>query len=148
MDKMLEKLSKFILKDCRTEAQRQAEDQRLEQKIDREFKEGEIGCFFIEIQKIQKEREDLSKKGQSYSPKFKQLNSEIAEGIADLEKEIQAYKKMLQNQGQPSIKAEEFLRRWAEIRYKEDTLGHVAGGKVSLRPRDEETSELQDLSMI
>lgn len=148
MNQMLDKLSKFLAFDKRSEDEKAAERRKIEQKVDRKFKAGEIGCFFSEIVKIQQEREALIKQRPTKATAIKELSAQIAEGLVDLEKEIQAFKRMLETEDLPTDPAEEYLQRWCNLRVQEDSQGHSQGGKVSLQLKEAELSELQDLSVL
>lgn len=135
--------------DCRTETQKLADNDRIQKKTDRDFKAGEIECFFLEINKVQKERDILIKQGNFQTLSVKELNSHISEGLVDLDREIQGYKDMLESQGEPIAQAQEFLKRWSKVKHQEESQqGSSVGGKVSLQANAAENSELQDLSVL
>jgi hypothetical protein len=138
-----------LMKDDDRTAEEKARDQlRAERKVQRYNKAVDIECYFVEINKLKVQRTKLIKSGKREEHEAKKMTEDIAEGIKDLETEIDALMELLKLLGELTASAEGFRSRCGHLKLQEDTDGFEGGANVSINMTREESSELQDLNAL
>lgn len=136
---------KIMQQDDRS-AEEKLEDQiKAERKVKKHNKTVEIACYFTEINKLKAQRLKLINKGKGEQPEAKKMSEHIAEGIRDLEDEIQTLSDLLKLLGEATTQTDNLASLCAQLKLQEDTDGFEGGGNVSISMTEGESSELQDL---
>ena len=121
---------------------RAEKEQKIKMKLD------EVQFFFQEIKKTQNERGKLINKKQGSSPKVRELDQIITEGVTDLGKEIDLVRALYLELGKDLVELEAIQRKFNELSFQENSESHGAGANLIQRSYQDGHSELQDMSLL
>ena len=136
---------KLMQQDDRSSEEKLRDQLRAERKVKKHNKTIEIECYFTEINKLKAQRSKLINKGKGEQPEAKQMTEYIAEGIRDLQQEIDELADLFKLLGEATTQADSFASLSAQLKLQEDINGFDGGGNVSINMTRDENSELQDL---
>lgn len=136
---------KLMQQDDRSSEEKLRDQLRAERKVKKHNKTIEIECYFTEINKLKAQRSKLINKGKGEQPEAKLMTDHIAEGIRDLQQEIDELADLFKLLGEATTQADSFASLSAQLKLQEDIDGFDGGGNVSINMTRDENSELQGL---
>ena len=145
LGKLGDAFQKIMQQDDRSEDEKQRDQIRAEKKVKRQNKIIEIECYLSEINKMKAQRSKLISKDKGETPEARQMTEHIAEGLRDLQSEIEALSDLLKLLSESTSQADSFASICAQLKLQEDTDGFDGGANVSISMTRDESSELQDL---
>lgn len=145
LGKLGDTFQKLMQQDDRSAEEKLRDQLRAETKVKKHNKTIEIKCYFTEINKLKAQRSKLVNKGKGEQPEAKKMTEHIAEGIRDLQQEIDELTNLFKLLGEATTQADSFASLCAQLKLQEDIDGFDGGGNVSINMTRDENSELQDL---
>ena len=145
LGKLGDAFQKLMQQDDRSAEEKLRDQLSAERKVKKYNKTIEIECYFTEINKLKAQRSKLVNKGKGDQPEAKQMTEHIAEGIRDLQQEIDELADLFKLLGEATTQIDSFASLCAQLKLQEDIDGFNDGGNVSINITRDANSELQDL---